>query len=96
MPVTLAGGLALNRAPLSGAVALSAALDVEKIEARKARVHAGAELLFVDKYAIRGGYDRDNFTMGAGLAYGRIKIDYAYKFLEYIEDSLDPDRTVGR
>jgi tetratricopeptide (TPR) repeat protein len=87
VPVTFTGGLALNRAPLSSSVALSAALDVEKIEARKARVHTGAELLIVDKYAIRGGYDRDNFTVGAGLAYGRMKFDYAYKFLEYIEDS---------
>ncbi len=86
-PITFAGGVGLDQIPLSGSIALSAAMDIEKIENRKARLHAGAELLFVGKYALRGGYDRDNLTFGAGLAYGRIKVDYAYKFMEYIEDS---------
>lgn len=86
-PRTFAGGVALDQIRLSGSIALSAAMDLEKIEDRKARLHAGAELLFAGKYALRGGYDRDNLTFGAGLAYGRIKVDYAYKFMEYIEDS---------
>ncbi|MBK7141083.1 MAG: PorV/PorQ family protein [bacterium] len=86
-PVSLIGGLALNRAPLSGSLALSAAVDLEKIEDRDLLVHTGVELLIAEKYALRGGYDRDDFTFGAGIGYGRLKIDYAYKLMDYIEDS---------
>lgn len=86
-PTTLAAGIALNRVPLSSSIALTMALDIEKIEERDALVHTGAELLIAEKYALRGGYDRDNFTFGGGLAYGRLRIDYAYKLMDYIEDS---------
>ncbi len=86
-PTTLAAGIAINRVPLSGSIALTMALDIEKIEDRSALVHTGAELLIADKYALRGGYDRDNFTFGGGLAYGRLRIDYGYKLMDYIEDS---------
>jgi tetratricopeptide (TPR) repeat protein len=86
-PMTIAGGIAMDRIPLSGSLALTAALDMEKIENRKTLLHGGVELLFAEHYAIRGGYDRDNLTLGAGLGYGRLKIDYAVKLMEYLEDS---------
>lgn len=86
-PLTLAGGLALNDFYVDDNVSMTASFELEKVENRAAKLHTGIELGLMDTYFMRGGYDRDNVTFGAGLNYRRLKIDYAYKVLDYIEDS---------
>jgi hypothetical protein len=41
--------------------------------------HMGAELLYESLFALRFGSNRGQFTTGAGLAYWKIKLDYAYQ-----------------
>lgn len=84
---SIAGGFAITGVKLSDNTLSSASVELEKIENRSVRVHCGAEVLFDDKYSLRTGYDRDNFSFGAGLRYRHLKLDYAYKILDYIEDS---------
>ncbi|MFQ6008135.1 MAG: PorV/PorQ family protein [Candidatus Zixiibacteriota bacterium] len=86
-PVTVVSGLSLRNTKLTERVGLVASLELEKIEERNMKVHTGAEVVFDKTYALRAGYDRDNLSFGAGFVYRRLKIDYAYKILDYIEDS---------
>ncbi|MEW6413000.1 MAG: PorV/PorQ family protein [Candidatus Zixiibacteriota bacterium] len=86
-PITVAGGLSLNNLAFSDQTSLNAAFELEKIENRTVRVHTGLELLYNETYALRAGYDRDNLSFGAGLKYRRLKIDYAYRVLEFLDDS---------
>jgi len=85
--ICVAGGLSVKDLSLGQGAAITAAFDLEKIENRSTRVHTGAELIIRDNYALRAGYDRDNLAVGAGLKLGRLKVDYAYKMLDYIDDS---------
>lgn len=62
-------------------------LDLEKPERRSVKVRAGVEMIHETGVVLRGGYDRDNFTMGMGLRYKELHFDYAYKFIEYLTDS---------
>ncbi|MDH4156530.1 MAG: PorV/PorQ family protein [candidate division Zixibacteria bacterium] len=87
LPTSIAGGLALRALKLSGYTVLSGSVDLEKTEERSMRLHAGAEMVFHGAYALRGGYDRDNLSFGAGYYYRRLKLDYAYKVMDYVEDS---------
>lgn len=86
-PISVAGGLSAHLLPLRDNVHLSAAFELEKIENRSTKVHTGLELLINQSYALRAGYDRDNPSFGAGLKVRRLKVDYAYKILDYLEDS---------
>ncbi len=85
-PVSIVSGVSLNRARLSGTIALSLATDVVAYEDRDPQVQAGAELLFAGQYALRGGYDREQLTLGAGLRRGRMSIDYAFKQMPEVLD----------
>ncbi len=87
VPVTLVAGIAIKKLNFGDKFAISAGLDLEKAEDRSVKVHSGAEILFEGLYAIRGGYDRDDLSFGAGLRYGQFEIDYAYKIMDYFEDS---------
>jgi tetratricopeptide (TPR) repeat protein len=86
-PLSVVGGLSLRQIKLTDRAELTASFELEKVENRSTKVHTGAEAVFDGAYALRAGYDRDNFSFGAGLTYRRLKIDYAYKFLEYVNDS---------
>ncbi len=86
-PLTVYGGISLREISVREDVALALALDLDKVENRSTKLHVGAELRFDKKYFLRMGYDRDNFSFGTGLLYHRLKVDYAYKFLNYIDDS---------
>ncbi len=81
------GGAALNDLKISEAVYGTLSLDVEKVRGRKVHVRGGCELSIDEKISLRGGYDRDAFTVGAGFSPGRIKIDYAYKLMEYVRNT---------
>ena len=86
-PLSVVAGVALKNLRLSRTVGISLALDAEKFERRKLKIHAGVELLFLDLYALRAGFDRDNLTFGAGTRWGHLRIDYAYKVVSYVGDS---------
>jgi tetratricopeptide (TPR) repeat protein len=86
-PVSVAGGLSLQDIDLSQRLRLTASFELEKVEDKSARIHTGAEVIVDESYALRAGYDRDNLSFGAGITFHRLKVDYAYKFLDYIEDS---------
>ncbi len=55
------------------------AVDVEKSENAPVSWHAGAEISYRHSFFVRGGYDRENVTLGFGLAYQRLGLDYAFK-----------------
>ncbi len=86
-PITIAGGLGLKNLSLHSSSTLNAAIEIEKIENRDAKLHLGGELLFNRTYAIRAGYDKDNLSFGTGMTLNRIKLDYAYKVMDNINDS---------
>ncbi len=58
---------------------LRGAVDAEKSENAPVAWHFGAELSYRDYFFLRGGYDRENLTFGAGLYYHRVGLDYAFK-----------------
>ncbi|MEW6049832.1 MAG: PorV/PorQ family protein [Candidatus Zixiibacteriota bacterium] len=87
VPLSVVGGASLHSVGLSRTMKLTATCDLEMVEHRSTKIHAGGELLFYENYALRCGYDRDNLSFGAGLAKGHVKIDYAYKLIKYLQDS---------
>lgn len=87
VPVTMVVGIAARKIKINDKFAVLAAFDLEKAEDRSVKVHSGAEILFDSLYALRGGYDREDLSFGAGFKYGQFKFDYAYKIMDYFEDS---------
>ncbi|MBD3257553.1 PorV/PorQ family protein [candidate division GN15 bacterium] len=85
-PMSAMGGVALHDIAISDYVKFAATLDLERVEDREFNIHAGGEVTLHDHYAFRLGYDRDDVAFGAGLQYGRLHVDYAYKLVEYVED----------
>ncbi len=87
VPFLLRAGLAYlyrrDNLPLSGTVSL----DLDKPENRSVKLHAGMEIAHSNGLVVRGGYDRDNITLGFGLRYQRLTFDYAYKFIDRLSDS---------
>ncbi len=86
-PLSIVGGLALRNMRLGRTITTSITLDAEKFERRKLKIHAGTELLFLEQYALRAGFDRDNLTLGAGAVWRHLRIDYAYKVISFTDDS---------
>ncbi len=87
LPVTFSGGMAVHDINFGQDLTGMASFELEKIENRDTRIHTGAEIAFDRTYFLRAGYDRDNLSFGAGFKYGRFKMDYAYKVLDYVDDS---------
>jgi tetratricopeptide (TPR) repeat protein len=85
MPRSFSAGVALSDLAVSEYVELGAGFDLEKHQDRSIRVHAGAEMWYLNTLAVRIGYDRDNFTFGAGFNYKRLRIDYAFKLHQYVD-----------
>ncbi len=66
--------------PLSqGHWGVRVAVDAEQSENASVAWHAGGELSYLGHFFLRGGYDREEITFGAGLAYQRVGLDYAFK-----------------
>jgi len=59
---------------------LSLLVDVEKPELAGPRWHAGLEYSFYRYFAVRGGWDHEYFSLGAGLQYAGVSLDYALSF----------------
>lgn len=85
-PMAVTGGLSLRDLVLSEQARLAVTFDVEKYDDREVRIQAGTELLFHDRFALRLGYGRDDIAFGVGLKSGMLKIDYAYKLVDYVSD----------
>ena len=86
IPRSLAGGLALRELGLLKRTTLTASLEVEKVDSRDFKVHVGGELSFYKTYMLRAGVDRNKGTLGAGLKAGPLKIDYAYRPVDYVDN----------
>lgn len=86
-PWSVTGGMALRDLTVSDHATLTASLDLEKPKDRSVKVHAGAEMTFEEVCALRAGFDRDNFAFGAGLSIRRLRLDYAYRLMDYVDDS---------
>lgn len=87
VPTSIAGGLAVKNTKITDRLRVTASFELEKVGRRSTKVHAGGEAIFDDKYAIRSGYDRDNFSFGIGGRFNRIGVDYTYKLFDNIENS---------
>jgi tetratricopeptide (TPR) repeat protein len=87
MPTSLVVGLGCRSLEVFSRAKLSGSFEVDKVESRRVKIHTGLEAVFNDAYALRAGFDRDNLTLGLGFVHHRLKVDYAYKVMDYIEDS---------
>jgi len=87
MPWSVTAGVSLAGLTISELVSVTASVDLEKPEDRALKGHVGVELLLYNSYALRCGWDRDNFTFGAGLSHGWLGLNYAYKLQDYIDDT---------
>ena len=87
MPFVAAAGLGIQQIRLSRLVTAALAVDLEKAGDQPYSIRTGLELELSRRLALRTGYDRNNFCFGVGLSSGRLKFDYAYKILDYIENS---------
>lgn len=87
MPFVAVAGLGIQHLRLSRLVSAALAVDIQKSVDRPFAMRAGLELALGRALAFRTGYDRNNFCFGVGLSSGRLKFDYAYKILDYIENS---------
>jgi tetratricopeptide (TPR) repeat protein len=54
--------------------------EVEKGAQSEVRMHAGAEYSLYDTVAVRGGWDQEYFSAGAGVSYAGFSLDYAVSF----------------
>ncbi len=75
-PTALRIGLA-HSAPL-GKLRLNTACDMEKIENRNLRLHAGLELQY-SLLALRLGWGYERLGAGAGLRWHDLRVDYVYE-----------------
>ena len=87
MPIVVIGGLGLQQIPLSRTLNASVAFDLEKTADHPLAIRTGLELGVGRALAMRAGYGRSNLNLGAGLTTGRLRFDYAYEILDYIENS---------
>ncbi len=87
LPVSVVLGSSINYLRIHNRAIMNASFELEKTEQRSVKLHTGAEFVIDNTYAIRAGYDRDNVTFGAGVVINRLKFDYAYKFIDYLNDS---------
>jgi len=86
MPRSVTAGVSLADLMISEDISVTLAMDAEKFDDRSLKPRAGVELQFRERYALRLGYDRDNLAFGAGLTRGRLRLDYAYKLVAYVDD----------
>lgn len=86
-PFTLKTGLAYRLGDEFSPIRANIVFDVDKPENRNAKIRTGVEATHTSGLTLRTGYDRDNLTLGLGIRYQDLNFDYAYKFMEYLDDS---------
>lgn len=86
IPRSLAVGMAMREFPLISHTTMTASVEAEKIDSRDFKLHVGGEMSFYGTYMLRAGVDRSKATLGAGLRAGPLKIDYAYRPVDYVDN----------
>lgn len=86
-PFAIRGGLSYLHEFKDSPFSVAGTFDLEKPEYRHVKIRTGIEAAHSSGLALRGGYDRDNFTLGMGLRYEQLTFDYAYKFIDNLSDS---------
>ena len=86
-PTTVIGGFGIREALLGAGFSHNLGLGLEKTDGRSLKLHIGMESICRRYLALRAGYDRDNLTFGFGVFYRRLRLDYAYKFMDGLTDS---------
>ncbi|MCI0512414.1 PorV/PorQ family protein [candidate division KSB1 bacterium] len=99
LPETYRGGIGV-RVPMGKYVYSKLATDIAFIRGQKLRYYSGAEMVFANLFAIRGGYkfhawEVSRWSLGFGLfipmewlAGSETRLDYAYSPLEAFEASV--------
>jgi TolA-binding protein len=82
-PTSVVAGAAYQLRPLR----LTAVTDAEWIEEHGSRWRFGLELWPVDELALRGGRGGNEWTAGLGVVYKPFRLDYAFGWHEYLEDT---------
>lgn len=81
-PPTIVAGISVDQAKLSSSFLFSAAFDIQKVESQDVKIKTGVEVDYNRTLALRLGYNRDNFVVGAGFSREKILIDYALKLVD--------------
>ncbi len=87
IPITFKTGLSYYLSKKDFPVFGRVNLDLEKPENRSVKVRTGFEAIHNSGLALRAGYDRDNPSLGMGIQYQNLFVDYAYKFIDHLSDS---------
>ena len=77
-PTTVRTGVAY-RLPLSGVKSVLTEIDLEKSAASAAKVRAGVEYRLHDLATLRGGLNGGMLTVGTGLRWGGVTLDYEFE-----------------
>jgi tetratricopeptide (TPR) repeat protein len=77
IPFNLKGGVAFRHD--FEKIGLILALDGDKTRDAKTRFHFGGEFCYNELIRLRGGFDRAEITIGAGLKYKLLTFDYAFR-----------------
>jgi tetratricopeptide (TPR) repeat protein len=80
-------GLGLTSYRITDETKLTTAVEFEKTENMDFLTHLGTELVYNNLYSLRMGYIKSDFTFGAGLKYDRLKIDYAFRTHDYLDNT---------
>mgnify|MGYP000898966926 CR=1 FL=1 len=76
LPLSVLMGISLSLDPSTFLL-----LDVDDLNT-KPIIRLGLEKLLTKEFALRIGYFEDSFSAGLGIAYGLVKVDYAYKITQ--------------
>lgn len=91
LPLNFIMGAAFDFMDLTNLENHSMTVEVNYLHPRdySERIHVGAEYWFNNMIALRGGYkfnyDEESLSLGAGLSFKGIKVDYAYSMLNVFE-----------
>ena len=76
----------LKLLPIGGNGKIRITLDFAKSQFEPTRFHLGTEYQFRDLGTIRLGFDQNNFSIGAGVKYRFLEVDYSFGNLSYQGD----------
>jgi tetratricopeptide (TPR) repeat protein len=97
LPTNYKAGIGLTLPISSGRYRASVEIDMDKSEEIDPVLHVGGELALFDSYFLRGGYDVDQVSLGAGVRYRMVAIGYDYRTDDYFsaQHRLSLDISLG-
>jgi tetratricopeptide (TPR) repeat protein len=87
LPFTIIAGAGAKAVSVHRDVTCNFNFALEKPEERSAKLHAGAEGVYKEAFAVRAGFDRDNLALGFGVRLIGVQFDYSWRFMDEIRDS---------